>query len=212
MRLLWTALLGVFALMALAPAARASVVYTIDQDGCSSGCGTPPFGTIDLFQVDPATVQIAVTLDAGIAIVQTGSHISFGFNIAGDPAITISGLPSAFSQGAGSHAQSGFGTFDYWLNCTGCGPGSNNSQSGPTFSVTRNDAANLSINDFTANALGDYFALDIVNFNVAGSPTGPVGSVGPGGDPQATPEPGSFLLVGSGLVGTDFLRRRRAPQ
>src|SRR6266446_5340823 len=152
LRLLSTALLGLFALTALAPYTRASLVYTIDQVGCTRGCGTPAFGSVVLSQVDPATVQLAVTLDAGIKIVQTGSHIAFGFNITGDPAITLSGLPGAFLQGVGSQTQAGFGSFDYWFNCTGCGPGSNNSQPGPTFTVARNDAANLSVSDFIANA------------------------------------------------------------
>ena len=47
------------------PFAYASTIFTLNVDNCTGTCGTPPFGTVALDQVDPQTVLVSLTLESG---------------------------------------------------------------------------------------------------------------------------------------------------
>src|SRR5690349_18427185 len=49
-----------------------ALLYQITSDHCSGGCGTPPFGTVDVEQVGTG-VEITVSLASGNSWAQTGA-------------------------------------------------------------------------------------------------------------------------------------------
>jgi hypothetical protein len=202
-RAIWLVATG---LALLATNARASIIFNLNQDGCSGGCGTNPFATVTLTQLDPNTVLVTETLLHGDGFVQTGAGDALEFNLLNNPKITISDLTPAFSIGPAPDTASAFGAFDYSITCNpGCGKGGSHPNPGPlSFEVTLADGGNLSIGNFIANTHGYYFSSDIMGTNGG---TGNVASLG--GPSSNTPEPASALLLlsGSGLL--LFLRKRR---
>lgn len=190
------AFLAVVALLALAPPAHASLVFTLNLDGCTGGCGISPFGEVTLTQ-DGANADVQVTLFHGDEFVKTGAGDALEFDISGDPSITITGLTSGFATG-GAATASTFGSFDYSIVCTGCGHGASHPLPGPIdFTVE-----NTLITAFTTNNHGIYFTSDII-----GTDCGTGNVAGNGVGRSAVPEPFSFSLVGAGLIGLGLFRR-----
>lgn len=197
----------------LAPFAKADQ-FNFNLSGCSGGCALPA-GMVTLTQdKDGVSVDVTVTLtDPGSGFIDTGngnSHTSFVFDIAGDPSITLSNLSAGFTYPADTTIDTPFGTFDYGIDCTTCGPGAKNKTPPPlTFTVTK--AGGLSVSDFTFNSYtvnsttyDVFFAADIYD-GVTGN-TGAVGAANPG---PTVPEPQSIALLGSGLASLAFFRHRR---
>ena len=204
-------ILAGLALSLLAPFANADQ-FNFNLSGCSGGCAVPA-GTITLTQ-DGSSVDVQVTLtDLGSGFIDTGngnSHTSFVFDIAGDPSITLSKLSSGFTYPADTTIDTPFGTFDYGIDCTTCGPGASN-QTPPPLDFTVTKAGGLSISDFSFNSYTVngvtyhvFFAADIYD-GVTGN-TGAVGAANPG---PTVPEPPSIALLGSGLASIAFFRLRK---
>ena len=85
---------AMLALLAIAPAMKATTItYTLTQDGCTGGCGTGPFGTIQLTDSGAGStiVAVLVTLAPGERFAGTGAGDALEFNVAGS-AVTISGF------------------------------------------------------------------------------------------------------------------------
>src|SRR5262245_14964172 len=81
--------------------ARADLSFDLTQDFSSGGFGEPAgfvFATVLLHQNGADTVDVTVTLASGYKFVGAGSGFSLGWDLAGNPAITITGLPSGFEQ------------------------------------------------------------------------------------------------------------------
>jgi hypothetical protein len=183
--------------------------YSLTLDHCTGGCGTSPFGTIDVMQDGSNTVKIAVSLLSGDEFVKTGFPGSFAFDIIGNPTIGISNLTagwSLLSTTAGNRQFDGFGDLDYALTCTACGNGASNPFAGPiSFDVS---AAGLTPASFAELSRGNthaYFVADIIGT------TGNTGPVGATLVPTSVPEPSSILLLISGglLLTFSSLRRKR---
>src|ERR1700747_1006190 len=169
-------LLGVFALAGLGLAlvvpsgARADTfTFSLTSDHCSGGgcLGTATSaGTVTIADVSSGVVSVNVMLNSGFQFVSTGFDTDFGFNLAGNPTITFSGVTSGFTpvanpQTAGSLHMDGTGFFEYGVNCTACGNGGSNPQSGPLdFTIT---AAGLTTASFQQNAAGQFFAVDMIS-------------------------------------------------
>jgi len=208
LKLLLPALVGLaFAAM---PAFADQYGFTVDH--CTGGCGTAPFGTVDVTQDGANTVKLVVTLTAGDKFVSTGFPGSLGFNIIGNPTIGISNLTSGWSlisTTAGNLHFDGFGNLDYALSCDICGNGGSNPFAGPiSFDVTAAGLTAASFKELSRLPPGSdqvYFVADIIGT------TGNTGPVGATLNQTAVPEPSSLLLFGAGalLLGFSSLRRKR---
>lgn len=199
------------ALLCLAFAAMPALAdqYTLTIDNCTGGCGSSPFGTIDVTQNGTNTVKVAVTLSPNVAFVDTGFPGSFGFDLVGTPTIAVSNLTtgwSLLSTTAGSLHFDGFGDLDYALTCTACGSGGSNPFTSPiSFDVTATGltpAAFMQLSSIPPGSDQAYFVADILGSN---GKTGPVGAT-----LASAPEPSALTLFGAGafMVAFSFVRRR----
>jgi hypothetical protein len=203
LKLFMPALLG----LALAAMPALADTYSLTIDHCTGGCGTAPFGTIDVTQNGTNTVNVALSLSSGDKFVSTGFPGSFAFDIAGTPTISVGNLSTGWSldsSTAGSLHFDGFGSLEYALICDACGNGGSNPQPGPlSFDVT---AAGLTPGSFKVLSSGGsdqaYFVADILG--TTGN-SGPVGATAVAG----VPEPSELLLSGTGILLLTFFRLRR---
>jgi hypothetical protein len=171
-----------------------SFQFSLTSDHCTGGClGTATSaGTITITDVSAGVVSVNVTLASGFRFVSTGFETDLGFNLAGNPTISFSGVtagftPNANPETAGSLHMDGTGFFEYGVNCTACGSGGSNPQSGPLiFTVT--DGATFSTASFEQNAAGQFFAADLIGNGNTGAVDASV---------RAVPAP----IVGAGLPG-----------
>src|SRR6266545_616605 len=196
-------LLSVGLLLASTPAY--AITYDLTSDHCTGGCGTAPFGTVTLTQTG-TTVDVTVDLATGYSFAKTGAadDQAFKFNATGVVLrdITIDAHVPGLFAATGTFNGDGTGNFAFGISCPSCGGGGSSAFSTDiVFHVL-----NATIADLTApNNLGIVFVADVLAPN---GNTGPVDATTP-----STPvaEPGTLLLLGSGLAGIGAWSRRWMP-
>ena len=187
--------------MVTASAAHAMIVYDLTNDHCTGGCGPAGtiFGTVTLIQ-NGTTVDITVHLNSDYAFAKTGSGDNqvFKFNASGVALgdITIDAQTPALAADTGAFNGGGTGAFNFGIVCATCGAG----VSGGFTNDIVFHVANATIADLTVpNDLGNVFVADIGNLTTGA--TGPTA--------VTLPEPGTLMLLGTGLIVIGFAARRR---
>jgi hypothetical protein len=184
-----------FALLSLAPQAKAALSFALTVDACTGTCGTGPFGQVLLQQLTSSSVQVTLTLAAGVRFADTGAGESLAYNLSGAAPDSITGITAGFQVGVPVNGGAN-GPFAYSVTCispTFCQGGDAGNLSGPlTFTVNR--ASGITEASFIASAGNMFFGADIVGTNTK---TGNVFAPGPG---VVVPEPLTMSLVGAGLL------------
>ena len=189
------AALAVIAATAAFPSASHAVLFDLTSDHCLGGCGTAPFGTVDVTQVG-ANVHIVVDLANGppntVSWAQVGDadFQLFKFNgtsvVVGDISVVQTFAGQTLQANTGTFNGHDTGPFSFGISCTTCGSGALGISSNLDFTI-----ANATIADVTAGNPLNIFVADV--FSGQTGNTGPV-AVGP---PIPVPAP----LVGAGLPG-----------
>ncbi len=184
------------ALVLAQPATAAPMTETLNTPTSPTTTHTDNFGTVTLTQMGTMEVMVTVTLASGEGFHQSPS---FGFNITGDPTVSIATFSNAdYSVGSPNQTESAFGTYDYTIACSSssCNGGSKEAPSPLTFDVSVTSGT-LLVSDFAKNSNGYYYFAQILG----GSPSGNTLVA-------AFPEPPTYALFAASLLGLFFLRRR----
>jgi hypothetical protein len=158
---------------------------------------TDDFGTVTLTQESSQEVMVTITFPSG-GVHTTGSDRTvFGFNVAGDPTLSITSFSNAAYSAGPSNESVGttFGAYDYTINCSAsaCNGGT---KTGPDLSFDVSvSTGSLLIASFDKNSKGYYYFTDFLG-----------GSPRQSGITAAFPEAPTFLLFAIPFLGFLFAR------
>ena len=189
-----------------------ATTYTLNVDGCSSGCGYSNYGTVDVSGQGTNTLTFDIQLASNVVFFNQAGQPDEAFSLIGNPTITISGLPSAFGtngvQAAGSHHESAFGDFDYSVEWLGP-PTNNDALSVQSLSFTVTGPSALTLDSNLVGGQNIFFTVDVAAVTNGVVSTGNVGATLTGG---GVPEPATWamMIFGMGGIGVTLRRRRSA--
>lgn len=191
--------IGCVSLLAISsPASAATIIFDICSD--SSLCNQLTLNTT----LSGGAIDVNVSGTSGYGIFgDTGNNRAFGININGS-GVSFSNISSGFTFGGTDQQINGYGFFEYYFD----GPHTGTDALLPlTFTVSRTGGFLSDLDLFETNAAG-YLAAAHLRNNQTGL-TGFVAAddLGGGGNPSPIPEPGTMLLVSTGLLAAWRARR-----
>ena len=205
----WTLAAAVAVLIAGGATSASAISFDLTSDHCTGGCGTAPFGTVDVTQVG-ANVHIVVDLANGppnaVSWAQTGAadFQLFKFNatgvVVGDISVVQTFAGQKLQANTGTFNGDGTGPFSFGISCTTCGNGALGISSNLDFTI-----ANATIADVTAGNPLNIFVADV--FSGQTGNTGPVDVSVPG--PLAGAGLPGLVMACGGLIGLARRRRRQ---
>jgi hypothetical protein len=206
------------AVCALTPAARADAatqIFSFTEVDPSANLGSGPFGQVTVTE-NAGALDFVMTLASGYRIHRgNANHLAFTFSLAGNPQVSITGLPAGFSPVSLSQSTNvtapPFAPGQTGIKCEqpACGPGWGGGYSGPLSFKVMSSTSALTLNSLIArvnNQYSVYFTTDVVD---SGGDTGNVGAVMVNG---AVPEPSTWalMILGFGAAGGAMRRERKA--
>jgi len=209
-----------------------ATTYLLNVDGCSGGCGSTSYGTINVTGEGSSTLSVDIELNSNVIFQEAGGgpggHPDVWFSL-NETSTTIAGLSNPFVtnglQGESSNPANGgsLGTWDYTIDYK---PGNGNPADATggvhslLFTLTGTDPA-FQFNTVGLNNL--FFIVDVAGYTADGKTLLNTGRVGAtlctdeklcgheGGGGGGVPEPATWamMLMGFGGLGAMLRRNRR---
>ena len=187
--------------------AQADLVLNLTDDGCTSSCGTPPFGTVTISQSGNVDT-VLVSLNSGYFFNPNGNgHDAFAFSF-GNSKTPITLAAASITAGFGADPtspvlQAPFG--NYLTGILFNGP----ALTVQSLSFSFTDSGPLSLSSFKTGAFNgngdhpkEYFTADIFG-------NGHTGDVGASSIASPVPEASTWAMLIVGFAGVGLLAHRR---